>query len=425
MKINSNSIRKLIIIHLFLSFLFMLWWSVLKLPWYVTYIFDILLCIEFAWVLMDIRPVLHKTGATPLIPILIVFTFYLLLTQIFNFVSPLLSVMAFRRTFRFYLFFLACVVMLTKDGVRKIMKGLLWLQVVNFGLTIIQYMFLGYSQDNLGGIFGVEKGVNAYTNVYLCIISAYMLVRYLEKKTKLWPMLLTIVSALIIAVLAELKVFFVEIIVIVLLGILLSNPSARTIKTIAFAGGGIVAAVALFGIIFPEHFEILLNMAMLAQYTTEKIHGYNISRLNAFSDINRLFFKNDPLLNLFGYGFGNCESGSVFYERYSDYHYSWFTHQVSFLEIGYVGIVLYMLFFVFIYVFSGKSKKQNPENRLYYSFAQIVSVMSMIWVFYDQSLRIELAYIIFFALAVPLVVKKSGKKGCTLQSDRESNDACR
>ena len=304
MKINSNSIRKLITIHLFLLVSFLFLWSVFGIPWELIYVFDLFLCVEFLWILPNLQRTMHRVKTNYFVPWLIVYAFFLLLTQLINLVSPIPAVLAFRKTFRFYLFFLVCAVLLTQKSIDKILNMLIKVQVLNFILTLVQYFAMGLSQDNLGGIFGIEKGANAYSNIFLCMICTYMIVNYLEKKVKLAPMVLTVVSALFIAALAELKIFFIEIIVIVIMGILLSNPSARTVKTIAFIAVGFAAAITLLGSLFPEHLAVLLSLALLSQYTTESIYGYEISRLNAFSEINEIFFKDNVSRNLFGYGFG-------------------------------------------------------------------------------------------------------------------------
>jgi len=410
MKFNSNSVRKLITLHLFLVLVFLFFWSVFGLPWEIIYIFDIFVCVEFVWVLRSIQPVLRRTRCFHLISFFAVYVLYLLLTQICNFVSPVLSVLAFRKTFRFYLFFFACAVLLTENGIEKIMKMLLILQIPNLILSIYQYFVQNLNQDNLGGIFGIEKGANAYSNVFLCLICTYMIINYLAKKVKLLPMVLTIGSALLIAVLAELKIFFIEVVVIVLCAILFSNPSARTIKTIVFSAIGFVAAIVLLGSIFPEHLAVLINFALLMQYTTGKIHGYNISRLNAFSEINDLFFEDNVFRNLFGYGFGNCESGSSFYAKYGDYHYSWFSHQLIFLETGYIGVLLYLAFFALIFFYTTKAKKRNPENSTYYTFTQIIAILCVIWMVYNQTLHCEAAYLVFFVLAIPIAVQNNWVK---------------
>lgn len=405
MKLNSNSIRKLIFVHLLAVMIFVFLWSVFGLPWELIYIFDALVCLEFAWIARSLQSVLRRTKSVHILVYLAVFVLYLILTQISNFVMPWLAFQAFRKTFRFYLFFFVCAVMLTDKWIDKIMKMMLIMQIPNLLISLYQYFIQGLNQDNLGGIFGIEKGVNAYSNVFLCLICTYIIVRYLDKQIKLLPMLMTIASSLLIAVLAELKVFFIEIVVLTLLAVLFSHPSARTVKTIGFSLAGFAAALALLGIVFPEHMAILLSFALLAQYTTGAIHGYNISRLNAFPEINKIFFKGNVFRNLFGYGFGNCDSGSAFYEKFQDYHYTWFSHQLMFLETGYVGIIFSVVFFIIVFAYATKSKKRNPQNEVYYTFTQITSILCVIWMVYNQTLHCEAAYLVFFVLAIPIAVR--------------------
>lgn len=402
--------RKLISIHICLVLVFLLFWSIFDLPWSVIYVFDFLLCMEFAWCVRSIQPVLRRTKALTLIPFFACFVCYLLLIQICNFVSPIAAVMAYRRIFRFYLFFFACAVLLTEENIDKIMGLLVKMQIPNLILTLYQFFVQGLVQDELGGIFGTERGANAYSNIFLCIVCTYMIVGYLDKKVRFWPMLLTFGSAMMVSALAELKIMFVEIIIIVIAAILLSKASVRTIKTIMFSVAGFVGGMILLAKLFPEHVAILLNLGLFYEYTSGKLPGYSISRLNAFSEINQIFFKGNILRNLFGYGFGGCESGTEFYEKYSGYQYSRFTHQVTLLETGYIGLMFYVGFFVLIYFYAGKSKKVNPEKSLYYMISQIISVLCVIWMVYDQSLRVEAGYLVFFMLAIPIAIRNNWVK---------------
>ena len=410
MRINSNTVRRTILLHIFLVLIFHFLWSVFHLPWELIYIADLLACLEFAWAARLIYPVFRRTRLHQIIPYFLIFTLYLLLTQLCNGVSPLVAAVAYRKIFRFYLFYFACAALLTGDNIHKLMNLLLKLQIVNFPLTIYQYFVMKIDQDYLGGIFGIKTGANVYTNVFLCIICTYMIVNYLAKRAKLLPMLLTLGSSLLIAVLAELKVFFIELVMIVVLAILFSKPSKRTVKVLAFSAVGSVAALALFSRLFPEHMAILMDKALFTQYTTSVVTGYNIGRLNAFSQINEIFFKEDVLRNLFGFGFGNCEVNSAFYALYGEYNYIWFTHQITFLETGYVGVALYALFFVLVFFHAMGSKKVNPENATYYTLVQIICILCGVWFVYNQSFRIEVAYLIFFVLAIPVILRNEWAK---------------
>ena len=102
----------MIVAHIFLVLVFLLPWSLLKLPWAITFIFDLLLCIEFVWAMPRMQPVMRRVKLWHLIPYTLVFLLYLLLTQLISFTSPSLAISAYRRSFRFLLFYLACIVLL-------------------------------------------------------------------------------------------------------------------------------------------------------------------------------------------------------------------------------------------------------------------------------------------------------------------------
>jgi hypothetical protein len=280
---------------------------------------------------------------------------------------------------------------------------------------------LGVEQDNMGGIFGTASGVNGYTNIYLCLICTFSTVMYLGKKAKLKELIWVLGSSLLIAALAELKLFFIEIVLIVLAAILLSKPSRKTVQIIFFSALGMVAALALFARLFPEHMEVFMDAARFSSYVSDEIAGYRIGRLNAFTTINKLFFKNDILANLIGFGFGNCESGSAFYEQYEHYHYTWFTHQVTFLETGYLGIILYSAFYGLIFLHAAMAKKKNQEYFGYLTMTQIICLLSILWMLYNQSQRTESAYLVFWVYAIPVILEKERRwiQKCPVQGTSE------
>ena len=88
-----------------------------------------------------------------------------------------------------------------------------------------------------------------------------------------------------------------EFALIIVLVILFSKPSFRTFFVVGITIVGLFIAIDLMKKIFPLQYETLVNFELLKQYADAKGGGYNISRLNAFGDINRLFFHNNIILN--------------------------------------------------------------------------------------------------------------------------------
>ena len=72
-----------------------------------------------------------------------------------------------------------------KDYIRAFMGFVYKMQVPNIIFVLMQYYVLGLFQDNIGGLFGVERGCNGILNVYLCIVVAWGLNLYLAKEGRL------------------------------------------------------------------------------------------------------------------------------------------------------------------------------------------------------------------------------------------------
>ena len=75
--------------------------------------------------------------------------------------------------------------------------------------------------------------MNAYSNIFLCIIVIYALFAYSDtKKISLFNLLFILISSLIVAALAELKMFMLELVIIFLLYFFLSRGSTRKVVVI-------------------------------------------------------------------------------------------------------------------------------------------------------------------------------------------------
>ena len=407
MIITSRTVQRIIIFHLLALIAIIFSISQFNLPYSVTYLLDAFVIIEFLFARRKIKTVFRLSKGLYVLRYFLLFIVFLIFLQLFNFVPINLSLKAFRRILRFFLFYFSCSCLVDKERIDSTMKMLCKLQILNFILTLYQRFSLNYLPDNAGGIFGTAKGVNGYSNIYFCVICIFIISEYLSKKTNFNAVFSIVGSSLLLSALIELKFFFIEIIAIVVFAIFLSNPSKRTILFMAFFSVGIILSLKLLAKYFPEHFLILLNRDLFIEYTTGTTLGYNISRLNAFNEINSLFFDNNILKELFGLGFGNCDSGSAFYNRYSSYHYTWFTHQLTYLETGHIGLALHLLFFFLVFFHATKNKGRFNENKHYFLMTQISCVVCTMCFFYNQSIQTECAYLIYYLLSFPVIIMKN------------------
>ena len=181
--------------------------------------------------------------------------------------------------------------------------------------------------------------------------------------------------------------------------------------------GGIVLGIYALYLISPESVDILIDFNTFVEYASASYdEGYMIPRIGAFEKINELFFKGDVLKILFGYGFGNCETStfsifqSAFYNQYGHYNYRWFTHQWIILEGGLVGLVSYVAIFVTMAIcFMRKTKSLTGFAKIFNISGIIMAIYCVVTVFYNATLKVDMCYIPYFAVAIGFVSLKKDK----------------
>lgn len=342
-----------------------------------------------------------------------------------NEVPAQLVLWAARNTYRFFAMYVVCVCFLEREDLLRILEWLCTIQWLNFCACIVEYFGFQKSQDYLGGVFGVSRGCNAYMNVYLCIVTAYIVCQYVNGKKKLSKLVLSLVSSMIISGLAELKIFFIELVVIILLVALLNRSWKKLLPVLLVGGVALLVGLIILDRLFPEHFQIMTSLSQLIAYGNSQSGGYNLSRFHAFANINELFFQDDPLLLAFGYGFGACEYSaydfltSPFYQSYGIYNYRWFAHQMIFLETGYAGIVSYISIFAAIGYTAWRGAKKYLRDGYEAAFTIVMCVITVLCIWYNASSRSDCAYLTFFALSAAVVATKDTAPGLLPKAVRD------
>lgn len=95
--------------------------------------------------------------------------------------SPILYIWGFRNIFRYYAYFISCIALLDISDVLEIIPKFKKIYIINFFICLVE-LGLGYSGDNIGGIFGTQRGCNGYLNFFMIVISAIYVTEYLEKR---------------------------------------------------------------------------------------------------------------------------------------------------------------------------------------------------------------------------------------------------
>lgn len=395
----------------FMPFFLSFFQDFLNLPGLVKYTIDI------AWVMATAILFLRQKIEIDkrLIPFLIyigIFFLYTLLFYVINFQSPFYFLWGLRNNFRFYFAFILFCIFLYKDDIKMCFRFIDIVFYIDVVVALFQFFVLGYKWDFLGGIFGVDTGCNAYSMVFFTIVIAKSALQYMNKEEKLWLCGIKCFLALVVAAMSELKFFFIVFMVVLIMATLLTSFSWRKILIIAVAAMSVMFAGSILTVIFGENSSLswdrIIQLVTAESYSSAE----DLGRFTAIPTLANSIVVN-PFEQLFGLGLGNCDTSSFaicntpFYQTYSHLNYNWFSSAFLFLEVGYVGLFIYLFFFVMCFVFSWNQLRKDYDNKLYYQLAMIISVVCVLLTFYNSSLRFEVAYMMYFVLALPIVCSKS------------------
>lgn len=389
----------------------------LHLPSFIKYSIDIMYIGALLLASAGRSTYIRKKHA-PFVIFTVVFFLYTLFVYLFNFQSPFYYLWGVRNNFRLYIaFFLYCVIFDEEDalGCLKLMDVLFW---VNALISVFQFFVMGYRQDYLGGIFGVEKGCNAFTIIFFSIVVGKSLLLFMNKQQQAWLCFIKCGVSLVIAAMAELKFYFLLFIVILCFSAVMTRFSFRKVVLLSAAAGVLMFSSLLLPVLFGESrtlsWENILETITATNYATSK----DLGRFTAIPTISRDILT-DWFGRIFGMGLGNCDTSSFdicnseFYQTHSYLNYNWFSSAFLFLETGYIGLLTYLSFFVMCFFLARKQMKMKDSNELFCRISMMMSVVCFIMVFYNSSLRTEIGYMAFFSLALPFV-------GRTQSSDYEN-----
>ncbi len=281
-----------------------------------------------------------------------------------------------RNTFRFLLFFIAVVQFWTMYDVEKMCKYINPLLILN---------------------------------VLLVVVTVYNAVRFMQKRQKLGKTVLYIALCSGISGMAELKVYVVEVVMVVLIVGAFSKGFMKKLLLVIAGMAFAFASIHFIETLIPgwEGFFTIENMYKMISSKNGYDNSGDLNRLTAISELNRMFFKNG--INIIGLGLGNCEYSdtfsflnSSFYKQFGFLHYAWFSVAKVYLELGWFGICSH--FFIWIYTFWVSIKKVvSAEIKI---IVASMALFSGFFFFYNFTMNLEAAYIIYSVLAISYISLK-------------------
>lgn len=354
----------------------------------------------------------------PFVVIVGLFFFITLVGYLFNYQSVFYYLWGLRNNIRMFVAFFAFAYLADWEDAKGWIKALDVLFVINFAVVILQY-FSGYGQDYIGGIFGTSKGCNGSLLIFLCIVFAKTILSFMRGEEKMSKCIFVSVASLLVSTLSELKMFFILFILILFMASFMTAHSIK--KTLFFVFGAVLVVLfsTLLTVLYKDFTDFLSFDSLIKALTdTGYANDEDIGRFTALPVISQRFLPGF-FRKLFGLGLGNCDSSSLsmfntpFFESHQTVHYSYFSYAFLFLETGFVGLALYASFFVASFFVSRKLKKLEMADEFACQMSIILSVISLILLVYNSSLRMEIGFMLFFVLALPII---------SANEQRESDD---
>lgn len=388
----------------------------MHLPSFLNYITDVITLLLLILIYSNRG---NKLPKIKIIPLILAGCLFVLNTISFviDFTSPLLFIWGIRNVYRFFIFFYCCIYLLNIDDIYKIFELLKKILVISLFICLFEYFIKGIDFDFLGGLFGngVEGG-NGPLNALMIVVSTYVLVGFMNKQKKISEVVFIVGFSLIISAIAEIKIFFFELIIVFLLIVIFVKRNIKVMGLIVcmFVVGSL--ALGIYEKMYTTK-SSFLSFKFIEEYAANTTYGSatDINRLSAIEIIDERIFQNDLKKRMIGVGLGNAEMASYsiltskLYETYGNrIKYNWFSHAFAFVDGGYVGLVIYIMIFISILI-----KNIIKNNKLKNDMIQvslICTVLSIVFIFYNQTLRVEsMGYCMFFIMSIPYIFDKNNQ----------------
>lgn len=323
-----------------------------------------------------------------------------------NSVSILRAFWGVRNYGRFFLFYALARTLWSEEDVKSIEELFLKLFPIHMILIAFQYILEGLSQDFLSGLFGKTGGGNGGLMIYLSIILCIIMCQFEFKKMSTRKFLCYLLLTLVNAALSELKFFFVMAILLVVWYLAMLKRKGRGMILALFFVIALYIGMQIFYYVFPAWENYLSFDNIVTMISDQEIYAsqFDVGRTAVFSKLSPVITKwagKDALL--FGIGLGNGDYSdtfsvlnSEFYKVYGFMHYTWLSLGYLFVEVGYVGMIAYISFFVVLEI---KAIIAYQKRSTYYNLlGTFFPIVFMIIIMYNSTLRSNYAYMAFAVL---------------------------
>ena len=336
----------------------------------------------------------------------IVFALVVLVGWGLNSVSISRAFWGVRNYGRFFLFYAFARTLWTEEDVKSVEEWLLKLFPIHMILVAFQYVVEGLNQDFLSGLFGKTGGGNGGLMIYLSVILCITICQFEYKKMSTKKFLCYLLLIFVNAALSELKFLFVMAILLVAWYLAMSKRKGRGMILALFFAISLYIGMQVFYYVFPGWTNYLTFDNIMTIFSNQEVYAsqFDVGRTAVFSKLTPIITKwagKDAIL--FGIGLGNGDYSdalpmlnSAFYQTYGFMHYTWLSLGYLFVEVGYIGTIAYISFFIILEIRAIIAyQKRSTYYNLLGTFFPIVFMIIMV---YNSTLRSNFAYMAFAVL---------------------------
>lgn len=393
----------------------------------VLYISDLTLLLAFAISIKKIFYVIQRKDLRVFSILIFACVGIGTVVSVFNNGSVLRWVWAIRNWGRFFLAFYVGIAILSKKNLTDFYDFTINLQHINTVVVILQFILFHkmWSPDQLNGLVG--RNISG-ANIILILSTVILLSsKYFAKKISIKTLAIGLFECLIVTFLAELKAVFVFIIVIfialMIVNTKLTREQAKKIVLFIFVGlVGFIIFMRLLVLVYPEFERSLSFQGIYNELANPHGYGYSgkIDRLTATEVINRDIFGDDNLwCKLFGIGIGNAEYSSFeflkspFYLLYgSEYSYLNFSNAIMYVELGYLGRLVFAFAFIWLTVIAIKRvrRAQDKEQKYLSSVGVGTLILILIFIIYNNIQRTDMSILLAAYAIAPWIACENRKR---------------
>lgn len=313
-----------------------------------------------------------------------------------------------------YSFFIVLIYIYNMNDSTKILTSLektfQILILVQFIYTFIQYT-QGINYDHITGLFGLYS-TGEYSHFILIILSLYISNSKKTKKQKLFQIFLFI-HIIIYAVIAEVKLLFFVIPILVLVNSIID----RNIKNAIFVIITIILLIIgniVYSSIYTQN--SLLDKEFLNNYLTGDYGEVELNRFNFMDKLREQVFENDTQIYI-GMGIGAAHpsaktemlQGPVYKEN-KDLKIDWFSLPYLITEGGIIGTFIFFLIYAYLLLISIEMVIKSKEKELLF-----IVLLSIICIIYNSSLISSPRIIIFTWTYIAIICKNRRKNKLKLE----------